>query len=908
MSEDKRLEILFWEWLEALSHGKVQTPEAYCASIGRSDLAERLLAFIRDRSQHQQRYQPTLDLVEVRRGESNGNTDGVLAAGAASTLVSDGGHGKPEVLEAETQSLSDRGSGSRAGAVSGLEGIAGRLPVLDGLTIERVLGAGGMGVVYLAVDRELKRQVAVKMIHAHRVDAHTVDRFLAEARSTAQVQHENFVPVYRIGTAEGVPYFVLEYVKGGPLSSSWKREPQDPRKVAAQMRTLAMAMEHAHQGGIVHRDLKPHNVLVSEKGALKITDFGLAKLGSSELTEEGQLLGTPAYMAPEQATQSSTAGFAADIYSLGVMLYEGLTGRTPFTAPTAIELLDQLLHATPVSVRTLQPSVPKDLETICMKCLEKLPAGRYASAQALADDLGRYLDEKPILAAPPSAIDRMQKFVKRNRILVAGTAATILALLLGTIGTSIGLYQALEAGKVAEQNLEKAKEEAKRADLENRKSQNSLGLFLAAFRNIDADQAGREVKVVDIVDPAAKMTLGTEASEDIPFDLSDDETRQAFATVLGSVYESLGLYENALPLHQLALRLSTEKERAPYNVILTIANDLAHTLDRLGRTQEGIEVYETWLEKWKADLPVPNRDLLAREVNFTRLLENTSRRGEIEERFADIARRAREVPDMDEGFFKFLNASQISVDQTQESGDDEVAQLEALIREYEASGEILSANGIAARTNLGITLCLRGNFKRGSEIYRQALKDAQDKLGPDHADIAGMIGTLAGLCMQEHKHAEALALHDEMLGYHRARFGDQHPQIVEALVVSGAALIALERFEEAEKRLADSLPGVKHCIESGIFPDAYRLPTFSHYGAALMANGKLEEAKPYLLESYDEIKLVADKMPIPFLSHLPVMANRVAEYWERNGDTVRAKVAKEEGVAWEAMLRARSKD
>jgi tRNA A-37 threonylcarbamoyl transferase component Bud32 len=277
---------------------------------------------------------------------------------------------------------------------------------VPGYTVLGVLGKGGMGIVYKARQERLNRVVALKMIlHAEHAGPEERRRFLAEAKAVARLQHPNIVQVHEVNELNGLPFFSLEHCGGGSLADKLDGTPWPATKAAELIEVLARATAVAHQAGIVHRDLKPANVLLTEDGTPKIADFGLVKFVSTESrasspgTQTGAIMGTPSYMAPEQASgKSRQVGPTADVYALGVMLYELLTGRPPFKASAPLDTVLQVLNADMVFVRRLQPTVPKDLETICHKCLEKEPQKRYANARELADDLQRFLAGKPVAA------------------------------------------------------------------------------------------------------------------------------------------------------------------------------------------------------------------------------------------------------------------------------------------------------------------------------------------------------------------------------------------------------------------------------------------------------------------------------------------------------------------------------
>jgi hypothetical protein len=314
-------------------------------------------------------------------------------------------------------------------------------PTVPGFEILEELGRGGMGVVYKARQVSLNRFVALKMILAGpHAGAEQLARFRVEAEAVARVQHAGIVQIHEIGSHAGHAYLALEYVSGGTLTRKLAGARLPVMEAARLVQALARAVQYAHQRGIIHRDLKPGNVLLTEDGQPKITDFGLAKIldtasGASSdgpQTQSGAILGTPAYMAPEQAGgKRGTVGPAADVYALGAILYELLTGRPPFEADNQVDLLLKVATEEQVPPRRLEPNCPRDLETVCLKCLHKEPAARYASAAALGDDLGRFLAGEPTQARPLSLGERFRRWTWRRRWrLVGGTVAACLLLLL----------------------------------------------------------------------------------------------------------------------------------------------------------------------------------------------------------------------------------------------------------------------------------------------------------------------------------------------------------------------------------------------------------------------------------------------------------------------------------------------
>ncbi|MGP0064428.1 MAG: protein kinase domain-containing protein [Isosphaeraceae bacterium] len=300
------------------------------------------------------------------------------------------------------------------------------------------IGRGGMGIVYRARDIRLGRVVALKtLVEAGQATRDQLDRFLDEARAVARLRHPNIVAIHAIGEHEGRPYFSLEYVEGGNLAQRLAGGPLSPRQAAELVESLAHSVHAAHRAGIVHRDLKPSNVLLTAEGVPKVGDFGLAKwLGSdSARTYSGQVMGTPSYMAPEQAEgRSKDVGPVADVYALGAILYHELTGRPPFLGDSALETIKLVSTTEAVPPARLRPDVPRDLETICLKCLEKSPSRRYADALSLAEDLRRFLEGRPIAARPIGFAGRLWRWAARNPMLAAAAGVVVAMFALGTPG------------------------------------------------------------------------------------------------------------------------------------------------------------------------------------------------------------------------------------------------------------------------------------------------------------------------------------------------------------------------------------------------------------------------------------------------------------------------------------------
>jgi eukaryotic-like serine/threonine-protein kinase len=356
------------------------------------------------------------------------------------------------------------------GAVASEAAGDGPTPVMPGYEILGILGRGGMGVVYRARQMPLNRIVALKMILSDRdrADRKELIRFLAEAEAVAAVKHPHVVQVFEYGDSEGRPFLALEYLSGGSLADRLKfRGRLDPKAAAQLVAQLANGVQAIHDRGIVHRDLKPGNVLFDESGEPKISDFGLAKRDDrNDLTARQAIMGTPAYMSPEQATGGTKfVGPAADIYSLGVILYVCLTGTKPFEDDDPIRLLRKVAEEEPERPRRRVPGLSRDIELICLKCLSKSPHERYATAQALADDLARFAADEPVSVRPAGAVERAVKWSRRKPTLAAAYGLTAVSLMLvGLVAGAVWLWQQAEGAKgqlqIAKDVADTAKSEA----------------------------------------------------------------------------------------------------------------------------------------------------------------------------------------------------------------------------------------------------------------------------------------------------------------------------------------------------------------------------------------------------------------------------------------------------------------
>ena len=728
------------------------------------------------------------------------------------------------------------------------------------------IGEGGCGTVWQAEqEHPVRRRVALKVVKLGMDTKEVVGRFEAERQALALMDHPNIAKVFDAGITEtGRPYFVMELVRGVTITTFC-----DERKLSTEARLnlfmqVCHAVQHAHQKGIIHRDIKPSNILVALHDDLpvpKVIDFGIAKATAGRLTDQtfftavDQFIGTPAYMSPEQAQFSVIdIDTRSDIYSLGVLLYELLVGRTPFDTAELLNVgLDEMRRhirevdpprpsmrlstlqgdALSTTAQRRQIAVPKllslvrgDLDWIVMRCLEKDRARRYETANGLASDVARHLHSEPISACPPSTAYRVGKFIRRHKVGVAACTTVALALLVGMVGTSVGLLRATRAEARARQS--------------SAASQQVTEFMLELFKVSDPSEArGNSVTAREILD---------KGSERIKKSLAGQPATQALLMdTMGRVYQSLGLYDRAAPLfeHALSQRRQLLGKNHP---------DVAASLNNLGalrRDQGDYAAAERLLREalgLRRPALGPNHPDVARTLDTLGTVHHW--KGDYaaaEQLFREALRIKRQALGNDDlAICGVLNNLAMTLNEQGQYASSEPLYREALeIRRRRMGND----NPEVARSlnNLGMFYFRRNNYAAAEPLFREALEINRRMFGERHPEVCAALNNLALVLRETGAYAQAEELFRSALEMRRELLGPDHPQVVTGLTNLGSLLTRMQRFTEAEALLRESLR-----VQGKTFPEGHwEFATLrSHLGECLAAAGRREAAEPLLLDAH----------------------------------------------------------
>ncbi len=590
-----------------------------------------------------------------------------------------------------------------------------------GYEVRRMLGRGGMGVVYEAREVALDRPVALKLIRSRGfATAAELLRFRNEAEAVARLDHPHIVPIFEIGQSGGQPFFSMKLVDGASLDRRLDQYRDDFRASARLVATVAEAIDHAHRRGVLHRDLKPANILVDSVGAPHVTDFGLAKRIDIDpgLTRSDTLIGTPSYMAPEQTSRGPGAvSTATDVYGLGTILYALLTGRAPFIGTTLVEMLDLVRTQEPEPPSRNNPRVPRDLEVICGKCLQKDPSRRYESALALADDLKRWLDGKPIRARPVPAIVRAAMWCRRNKMMAAAAAVAALSIVIGLAGVTWKWREAVR---------ERAKAEAIVELLTDR---------LLARADAELDPIGRNPTVRELLDDAAARLGGW-------LDGQPDVEARVRETI-GGAYLSLGRFGPAEDQLRRAIELDARANGPGGRVRLLAVNRLGTVLDRTDRTAEAVAMLRRNLDDCRRILGPDDPATLDADE---RLASSLWHLGNLDEAEAVLRRN---IGDRGRVFRPDHAATLRSVYLLSRLLRERRRFDEARDLAYRFAHDIQCASGsnhpdrILALTNQGDVARDQGQRAEAERYYRHAAEEAARILGPEHPNTREARANLA---------------------------------------------------------------------------------------------------------------------------------------------------------------------
>ncbi len=634
------------------------------------------------------------------------------------------------------------------------------------------IGCGGMGVVYRARQRSADRIVALKLIRRDRLavlprDTQTglIQRFQQEGQTAAQLDHDHIVTVYEVGEVEGQPFFSMRLVDGLSVSDVLRDGPLANRRAATYIESVSRAVHEAHVHGILHRDLKPQNILIDEKSdRALVADFGLAKLTevAEEMTRAGEVMGTPQYMSPEQAQDASSVTACSDVYSLGATLYHMLTARPPFQAATGMETLRQVIDQDPVPPRQLNRSIDLDLETICVKCLEKDPSRRYASAELLADDLSRYLSHQPIKARRIGVGGRAWRLCRRNPLTSAAAALAVAFLIVALVAMTVGYVETTAALDTAEAARKQDEETARLA-------RGAIDRFFTRVSEYELlDQPGMQPLRQDLLRDAIdyyRQFLARRGSDPlIPDELAMTHFR------VGRITELVESAEKALPSYERARRMQRQLA-AERPGDLARQEALGDTENRIGRVFHQMLILDEALDAYAEAAAI--RERLAKaspeSSEYHRALANVQMNIGLVERDRDDLKEARRQMDQAQTIRRrqlatrptdyelrrdlargHFNLAIVAIyDEDYAAADESFEEATAVFEDLAESSSNRLANTYRLATCYRLWADLKseqGNAVSAIELYDKSRK-GMELLAAANPDVAEYQFTLAGLYM-----------------------------------------------------------------------------------------------------------------------------------------------------------------
>jgi len=793
--------------------------------------------------------------------------------------------------------------------------------LIDRYRIVRSLGEGGFGEVLLArQERPVVREVALKVVRAGMDSRAVVQRFEAERQTLAILDHPGVARVFDAGTTpSGRPYFVMEHVSGEPITRFCDLRGMGVRDRLTLFVDVCRAVQHAHQRGVIHRDLKPSNVLVTlvdDKPAPKVIDFGVAKAirpiegVSAGITQERQIVGTPGYMSPEQASFDHAAiDTRTDVYSLGAMLYELLVGAPPFDErrlanaspgeleriiredeprrPSTREISEEEAEARGSASWELKRALRSDLDWIVLKALEKDRSRRYQSAGALADDIVRMLEHREVSAAPPTLRYQVGKFIRRHRT-AAGAAALLSITLIGATAVSVGFglwavrerAHAVDAERLAARRADEVAHQAAIAE--------AVNAFLTTdlLGAVDPSELGRDVTMREALDAAsARLEEGVSprgAFEQTP------EVETAVRHSIGSTYTALGEYDRALPHLERAVEVNRSIHGAGSDQWLESTNALVNLLFRRGESERALPIAEEALATSERVAGTDDPRTLEARTMLATVLVGLGRFERAERLLRQtIEGWARTSPrDETRSLSALNNLASLLDDQGRHAEAGKL--MERVVRIRRAALGPTHPLTLTSINNLALALKREGRLDEAQPLYREALAGRRAALGETHPETLGSMNNLAVLYLDQEQPEPAAELLEDLLATQKQAIGPTHWQTLSTLINLARARRMMGDFERAERLCAEAIAGAG----DGLPPGHWITGVFhAHRATALEGLDRLDEAESERLEAH---RILLEALG-PDHPRTRAQVESIAQLLERRG-------RRDDSAAWRARL------